>query len=158
MLWLVESIALEAAFRPLSACWNAIFYPLQNLLDILEGHITLCAKIKDESAVTSSNSRNRANLHGSRRDFLVSRGSLDCKAVIAVRQLFSIRILAIPGEIEAASLFRPQALGQHHLAGRILDGQGDRIGRTLEQRSAVGLATGKRQGIAGNHHIFADDA
>src|SRR5574343_534581 len=89
MLWLVASIALEAAFNPLSACWNAISYPLQNLLNVLEGDIAQGTKIKDESPVASCNSRNRANLHGCRSHFLV----VGAQPIVELRQLCKIRVV-----------------------------------------------------------------
>src|SRR5574343_1855425 len=104
ILWLVASIALEAAFNPLNACWNAIIYPLQNLLNVLESDIAQGTKIKDESTVASGNSRNCANLHGRCSHLFATCRSLDRKGVFPIGQRVSVRVLAIPREIEATGL------------------------------------------------------
>src|SRR5574343_184655 len=157
MLWLVASIALEAAFNPLSACWNAISYPLQNLLNVLEGDIAQGTKIKDESPVASCNSRNRANLHGCRSHFLVACRRFDREGVFPICQGIAISVLAIPGEVEASRRLGSQIFGLNDLPSSIFDCQFDRVRSALKQRATNSLPADQRQSIAGNHDIFADD-
>lgn len=128
------------------------------MLNVLESDIAQGTKIKDESTVASGDSRNCANLHGRCSHLFATCRSLDRKGVFPIGQRVSVRVLAIPREIEATGLLGAKILGLNHLAGSILDRQFHRVGRALKQRTADGLTIGKRQDIAGHHDIFADDS